>query len=392
MNQLITGQKFGRWTVIRAAITPNRAGYLCRCECGNESKIATSQLKSGKSKSCGCSMRALSDRQVAEIIKLYNNGAPAAVLSKRFYVSVWTIINALKKSGIHVMGRAERQRSKACGHIGKSDMDKILSEHLAGARIFSLAAKYRVGHKTLKKVIAEAGIKPKMRHKKPDRIFSPEEEKAICERYIKGEFASEVARSYAVHNEHIFRVLSKHGIKKRAKSDVYAGSRFRKMRSVEAIRQIQGGLLGKTNTLPERSVARMLDEIGTEYVQQYAVRNHACFDFFVKPFNTLIEVHGDFWHANPKTQAKRPLYSSQKRNIGNDKRKAVLAQKAGHRLIVLWECDIKNGTINAEKLQNLLLRGEDKTEYKNKELTQCIERKKVTNADPVVTNQTSDPN
>ena len=56
----LTGQKFGRLTVIKQAkdyIKPNgihQTKWLCKCECGNEKEIATSSLKSGATKSCGC--------------------------------------------------------------------------------------------------------------------------------------------------------------------------------------------------------------------------------------------------------------------------------------------------------------------------------------------------
>lgn len=56
----ITGQKFGRWTVIRIAEKrPNRDNetrifWECVCECGNVRNIDAASLKSGHSKSCGC--------------------------------------------------------------------------------------------------------------------------------------------------------------------------------------------------------------------------------------------------------------------------------------------------------------------------------------------------
>ena len=58
----LTGQQFGRWSVIRKApdsITPKGTRYTrwwCRCSCGNPKliSVATSALRSGKSKSCGC--------------------------------------------------------------------------------------------------------------------------------------------------------------------------------------------------------------------------------------------------------------------------------------------------------------------------------------------------
>lgn len=61
MGKLIdlTGQQFGRLTVISRAEKPKNATstsafWLCRCECGNEKIISGNVLRQGKAKSCGC--------------------------------------------------------------------------------------------------------------------------------------------------------------------------------------------------------------------------------------------------------------------------------------------------------------------------------------------------
>jgi len=52
----LTGQKFGRLTVIRRSY-PNgtkNTYWLCRCECGIEKAIQGGSLRNGATKSCGC--------------------------------------------------------------------------------------------------------------------------------------------------------------------------------------------------------------------------------------------------------------------------------------------------------------------------------------------------
>lgn len=54
----LLGQRFGRWTVIKEGIPRNgRTTWLCRCECGTEHNVQTSDLTGGKSQSCGCLQR-----------------------------------------------------------------------------------------------------------------------------------------------------------------------------------------------------------------------------------------------------------------------------------------------------------------------------------------------
>ena len=54
------GEKFGNLTVIERAETHLTSGgqkkimWLCKCDCGNEKVVASQDLKSGHTKSCGC--------------------------------------------------------------------------------------------------------------------------------------------------------------------------------------------------------------------------------------------------------------------------------------------------------------------------------------------------
>lgn len=54
----LTGQKFGRLTVLKAA--PKKGAsprWECRCDCGKSKNTSTMQLRSGKTRSCGCLRR-----------------------------------------------------------------------------------------------------------------------------------------------------------------------------------------------------------------------------------------------------------------------------------------------------------------------------------------------
>lgn len=51
----LTGQRFGRWTVISFSEIRNHSAYWnCQCDCGTESKVDGHGLRRGRSKSCGC--------------------------------------------------------------------------------------------------------------------------------------------------------------------------------------------------------------------------------------------------------------------------------------------------------------------------------------------------
>lgn len=56
--QDLTGCRFGRLTVISRAENKNgKVVWHCKCDCGNESDVYATCLKSGNTKSCGCYQR-----------------------------------------------------------------------------------------------------------------------------------------------------------------------------------------------------------------------------------------------------------------------------------------------------------------------------------------------
>lgn len=53
----LTNLKFNRWTVVARALSNTSHGHpkwVCFCDCGKAKEVSGSDLKSGKSKSCGC--------------------------------------------------------------------------------------------------------------------------------------------------------------------------------------------------------------------------------------------------------------------------------------------------------------------------------------------------
>ena len=55
----LTGQRFGRWTVLyEDGRMPNGAcAWMCRCDCGVERRVNGGSLRRGASQSCGCLAR-----------------------------------------------------------------------------------------------------------------------------------------------------------------------------------------------------------------------------------------------------------------------------------------------------------------------------------------------
>ena len=58
MSKLIdlTGEKYNSWTVLDRVLNSNKKGtyWRCLCDCGSIKEVASTSLRNGTSKSCGC--------------------------------------------------------------------------------------------------------------------------------------------------------------------------------------------------------------------------------------------------------------------------------------------------------------------------------------------------
>lgn len=75
----MTGKKYGKLTVLYYVFTKNRKAFFnCKCECGNICTISGTNLRTGKTKSCGC----LQKLKANEIIKNVNTSGKRGVYIK----------------------------------------------------------------------------------------------------------------------------------------------------------------------------------------------------------------------------------------------------------------------------------------------------------------------
>lgn len=75
-------------------------------------------------------------------------------------------------------------------------------------------------------------------------------------------------------------------------------------------------------------------------------------DIVLPKYKTVIFVNGCFWHGHEnckyfKLPSTRTEWWKEKieGNIKNDEKKHALLREAGYKVIVIWECEVKNKTI-----------------------------------------------
>ncbi|PYE51651.1 hypothetical protein HUB98_06415 [Paenibacillus barcinonensis] len=99
-----------------------------------------------------------------------------------------------------------------------------------------------------------------------------------------------------------------------------------------------------SETKPEKAVREYLDSNHVTYETQKSMYDKFVVDFYLPKEKIVIEVLGDYWHANPtkygKTDNLIPLTPKQERQINKDKARKAYLETCGHKVIMAWECDI----------------------------------------------------
>lgn len=99
---------------------------------------------------------------------------------------------------------------------------------------------------------------------------------------------------------------------------------------------------GDSQSKPEKLTCELLDEIGVAYTKEYSLGNFY-YDIHVTGTSLLIEVQGDYWHANPEIYSdKEKLNQTQRANIRRDHCKRRFAKESGFYTLYIWERDLKS--------------------------------------------------
>jgi len=132
------------------------------------------------------------------------------------------------------------------------------------------------------------------------------------------------------------------------------------------LKQYESGSFPKqTDTKPERQIKEELikrgHKEGIDFIHQYKFMNKFMCDFCFPDKKVVVEVDGDFWHANPKKYPDQTkLHKHQIKDIGRDKSKNAYIAKVDNgswTMIRLWESDIDKNVIECvDKIEEALKR------------------------------------
>jgi len=102
------------------------------------------------------------------------------------------------------------------------------------------------------------------------------------------------------------------------------------------------------NTAPEIIVRKALHRLGYRFrLHRRALPGNP--DIVLPRYRAVIFVHGCFWHGHDCRRGKRPSTRTDfwnaklDRNLERDRKNAELLKELGWRVLVVWECETKDG-------------------------------------------------
>lgn len=116
------------------------------------------------------------------------------------------------------------------------------------------------------------------------------------------------------------------------------------------------------NTSPEKTVRTLMHKMGYRF-RLHEKKLPGTPDIVLPKYRTVVFVHGCFWHRHrnckyaymPKTRVKfwREKFNS---NVIHDKRIRRELTRTGWRVIVIWECQIRNKEQVTRRIARLIPR------------------------------------
>lgn len=107
-----------------------------------------------------------------------------------------------------------------------------------------------------------------------------------------------------------------------------------------AIRLIADGKMPQTMTKPHRAIYNLLTENNIPCENEHSLKYHSI-DIYLKDYNLMIEIMGDYWHGIPLKYQYEELNKQQLKSVKQDKSKHTYTKKYHDvEILYLWERDI----------------------------------------------------
>jgi G:T-mismatch repair DNA endonuclease (very short patch repair protein) len=226
--------------------------------------------------------------------------------------------------------------------ISNETISQIIVDYESGGSLPSLANKYNISACAIDKIVqAKYG---KRRSISESRKFALEKYKLSClEKYG----VDNVSKLESIKSKKAETFLSNYGVDNVFKAEEFKTQLNEMMMKKYGVRRITAPMVKSFRPLTENLVETWLQEHEIPYARSFYIKGKQ-FDFLIPDVKIVIEVHGNFWHANPLIYKAEDLLPHPEPTgliaaselWKRDERKKELAEKNGYKYYVIWESDL----------------------------------------------------
>lgn len=123
-------------------------------------------------------------------------------------------------------------------------------------------------------------------------------------------------------------------------------------------------LRGYNKSKLETRVEYVLNKLSISYIHTYMIKltnkKRYFYDFYIKDLNQIIEINGDYWHANPIIYNENDLLHYKFKTISakeiwdKDKLKCDTARERGYKIETIWESDMKSDREITNRIEKII--------------------------------------
>jgi very-short-patch-repair endonuclease len=117
------------------------------------------------------------------------------------------------------------------------------------------------------------------------------------------------------------------------------------------------------DTSPERAFESFLKVLELKYIKQFRTQGYIC-DFYLPDYNVVVEIDGDYWHANPKIFSSHDLIGKKKVSAqmiwDHDVKKTKSLIDAEYAVVRYWASELKE--MNSQRIFEDIVQASEKLE------------------------------
>lgn len=228
-------------------------------------------------------------------------------------------------------------------NLSQNKIKTICQEYFKGASLPELRNSYGLPIKTLSKIINHFGSTRNLKESANSPNTRNKYKKTCLERYgVKN-----ISQLPEIQKKKEQTFYKNYGVKNIFQSEEFKAYlnwiMIQKYGVKRIIPQIQAYWKPKTEELFKSYLTRN----NISFIHSFFIKERQ-YDFLLPTFNLIVEINGDFFHANPlfyKADDVLPIPGgslSAKEIWKRDKQKKEIAIASGYKILYIWETDLKN--------------------------------------------------